>query len=300
MRHYPSKLLLFGEYIILLGARALAVPVPAFSGQWAEAAADQAEEAQQGIKAFAESPELAQTPGLDTARFKMELEQGLYFKSNIPYGYGLGSSGALCAAVYDRFAREKTENLSELKRIFAGMESYFHGQSSGIDPLTSYLDRSLWIENKQDVWYFEPKPWEKPAPVIFLLDSQLPRQTGPLVQWFMREHRNPSFIRGMERQLWPGHQTLLHGWEERDPAAFWEGLRAVSAFQLDFMPLMIPEHLRPLWRQCLEKEDILLKICGAGGGGFVLGFGRDKTSIIEQLNRYPLVFPFENHVLVEE
>ena len=34
MKNYASKLLLFGEHIVIKGARALAIPYPAFSGQW--------------------------------------------------------------------------------------------------------------------------------------------------------------------------------------------------------------------------------------------------------------------------
>jgi hypothetical protein len=34
---YPSKLLLFGEYAIIKGGRALAIPFSRFSGHWARA-----------------------------------------------------------------------------------------------------------------------------------------------------------------------------------------------------------------------------------------------------------------------
>ncbi len=34
MKHYTSKILLFGEHIIIKGAKALAMPLPNFSGNW--------------------------------------------------------------------------------------------------------------------------------------------------------------------------------------------------------------------------------------------------------------------------
>jgi len=51
------------------------------------------------------------------------------------------------AAIYDKYALEKItvlenltrEKLLKLKTIFSEMESFFHGKSSGLDPLNSYF-----------------------------------------------------------------------------------------------------------------------------------------------------------------
>ena len=59
----------------------------------------------------------------------------MYFDSSIPQGYGVGSSGALVAAIYDQYALNKItvlENLTkdklvQLKTVFAAMESFFTG-----------------------------------------------------------------------------------------------------------------------------------------------------------------------------
>ena len=80
----------------------------------------------------------------------------MYFDSSIPQGYGVGSSGALVASIYDQYAADKItvlENLTrdkllKLKQIFALMESFFHGKSSGLDPLNSYLSLPILINSK--------------------------------------------------------------------------------------------------------------------------------------------------------
>jgi mevalonate kinase len=36
----------------------------------------------------------------DLAELKNDVETGMYFDSSIPQGYGVGSSGALVAAIY--------------------------------------------------------------------------------------------------------------------------------------------------------------------------------------------------------
>jgi mevalonate kinase len=57
-----------------------------------------------------------------------------------------GSSGALVAAIYDKYAQNKItvlENLTREKllelKIFFSNGKLFHGKSSGLDPLNSYL-----------------------------------------------------------------------------------------------------------------------------------------------------------------
>lgn len=278
MKHYPAKLLLFGEHILLVGAPALAIPVPAFSGQWAWS--EQPE--QRDLWAFSDYLKTHTPFGSD---FDEALRQGLYFESNIPEGYGLGSSGALCAAVYDRFASVKTADLTELKAVFAEMESFFHGNSSGIDPLTSYIGTPLLIEEKTQVSQVAPKAWTE-APVVFLIDSQLPRQTGPLVQWFLAQYGLPAFRDRLEETLFPAHHRMLDAWLAADQATFWPALQQVSAFQFKHLPPMIPKTLRDFWLKSLAQDEFMLKICGAGGGGFVLGFARNEAVVAHLGDKY--------------
>jgi mevalonate kinase len=59
----------------------------------------------------------------------------MYFDSSIPQGYGVGSSGALVAAIYDRYAQDKItvlENLTREKllqlKIYSLKWKLFHGK----------------------------------------------------------------------------------------------------------------------------------------------------------------------------
>lgn len=289
MHRYPAKLLLFGEHILLTGAPALAVPVPAFAGHWSWSESMVGK--QKRLLEFAQSDTLKFVRGLDVQRFQQDLSQGLFLDSNIPTGYGLGSSGALCAAIYDRYCTEKTTDLDVLKSIFAQMEGFFHGSSSGIDPLTSYLAQPVLIENKTEVQLAVTQSWAEP-PTVFLLDSTLPRQTGPLVQWFLGKTHDAVFAEQLHSQLLPAHAAMLQGWLEAKPEQFWAALREVSVFQLGQMPPMIPPTVRGLWTESLDQERFSLKICGAGGGGFVLGFARKKEDVEPLAGEYRVVFPF--------
>ncbi len=288
-RQFPAKLLLFGEHVLLLGAQALAVPVNTFGGHWSWGKEKDRHHAR--MLQFAQSESLGSLKVIDTDQFRLDLQSGLYFQSDIPTGYGLGSSGALCAAVYDRYARVQTEDLAELKLIFARMEGFFHGNSSGIDPLTSFVGEPILIREKTMVQRTKAPIWNTGKPILFLLDSGLPRRTGPLVDWFLAQSQEAIFSKKLKEDYFPAHEATLNGWLSGNFELFWPNLRRVSAFQLEHFVPMIPRTLERVWEQSFEKQDISLKICGAGGGGFVLGFAKDIMAVQNLTETFRVLFP---------
>jgi mevalonate kinase len=289
---FPAKLLLFGEHLLLTGAPALAVPVPAFAGDWAWRAAGAAPDAfVASLAAFAASDVVRSVDGLNYEAFQRELAQGLYFASTIPTGYGLGSSGALCAAVYARYARTKRTGLGELRVELAALERFFHGTSSGIDPLTSYSARPLLLRGPADAVLFEGEVWREP-PVIFLLDTGQPRQTRALVGWFREQSQTDAFGRVLAQAMVPAHLAVLDAWQHADSARFWPVLRRFSELQWRYLkPMVAP--IEELWRQSLDENEFIFKLCGTGGGGFVLGFARRRDAVASLAERYPVYFPFD-------
>jgi mevalonate kinase len=51
---------------------------------------------------------------------------------------------------------------------------------------------------------------------------------------------------------------------------------------------MIPDHLVSVWQKGIETNDYYLKLCGSGGGGFILGFTEDYEKAQESLKDYKL------------
>jgi mevalonate kinase len=51
---------------------------------------------------------------------------------------------------------------------------------------------------------------------------------------------------------------------------------------------MIPVHMRNVWKKGIETDDYYLKLCGSGGGGYILGFAEDFDKVKEQLKDYKL------------
>jgi len=276
MKNYPSKILLFGEHIVNRGAQALATPYPAFGGSWQHSDNRSQQQSLQALfeylKNLKQKDELLCQLDLDA--FQQALNEGLYFASDIPVGYGLGSSGALCAAIYDRFCLEKispneAERFGELRSALAQMESFFHGTSSGTDPLICHLNQPVLIQPDGKI---ETATLPPASPLtFFLLDTQIPRRTSPLVQYFLKRCADQAFANRVEQELVETTNNAVANFLNANWEALFDNIHAISRFQIEALPTMTPDHFHAVWTQGLQGNLYRLKLCGAGGGGFILG-----------------------------
>lgn len=266
---FPAKILLLGEYTILNGSKALALPYNDLGGKWSfeNNGSEIRENSQKSLKAFLSHP---CHEYIDLRRFRNEVETGIWFDSTIPQGYGLGSSGALIAAILNRYAL-KEENLYEAKFSLARLEDYFHGSSSGLDPLVSHVQRPLLIHNFNEVEILEKKLDLKK---FFLLNTGKPRQTGPLVNIYQEKLKDSHFKKICADVLSREVNFAIDSVVQGDDTNLFHHLWHISKFQWDFFPEMIPTQMRGLWTSGLETGDYILKLCGAGGGGFLLGYSK--------------------------
>ncbi len=51
---------------------------------------------------------------------------------------------------------------------------------------------------------------------------------------------------------------------------------------------MIPKKFHALWKKGIETNDYYLKLCGSGGGGYILGFTQDIDKARHSLKDYNL------------
>lgn len=273
----PGKLLLFGEYTVLLGSTALAMPLPHLNGYWRNGVATP----QQDLTPFAEhlrqlSLDQHLLAPLEAGHFLQEVKEGLIFESNIPVGYGAGSSGALCAAVYERYARPATPKKDEkalpvLQQQLAQLEGFFHGQSSGADPLICYLQQPLLFEGKT-IRPVEASGRHNRKGCFFLVDTRISRRTAPLVKHFKAKCKDHRFRENAMQFLAKPTTAAVHAYLQNQVKAMEQALLQISAAQLELLTDFIPDQFRSLWSEGLETERFYLKLCGAGGGGFLIGY----------------------------
>lgn len=268
-RKFGGKLLLFGEYTVLLGGKALATPLNDLYGQLAEGRHDI-------MDSF-----LLHILEADWSTYQVNLDQissdigKLHFDSNIPIGYGCGSSGALTAAVYDRYFGVLS-SIQKTQSILAKIESYFHGESSGFDPLISYYNRPYSIENEAIT---EVKLTSLSNLNLYLLDSGKSRNTKQLVQLFQAKLKeNLSFAKEIQKMTFMNN-SLIENWLTEGVIPM-QNIEQLSILQREQMQEFIPKEILNIWNQGLETGDYYCKLCGAGGGGFFLLFtGRTNLKI---------------------
>lgn len=266
LKTFPAKVLLLGEYTILNGSKALALPYHQMQGQWSFQD-NGTEERDNSCKSLFAFMEKSGVRSVDLTLMKEDLEKGLWFDSPIPHGFGLGSSGAVIAAIYERYGKP-TNHLAEDAKALARLEDFFHGSSSGLDPLVSHVQKPLLIHSFSEVEILSKEPELKD---FFLLNTGKPRQTGPLVNIYQEKMKDPQFKQGCADILSTEVNFAIDAVIKNDPVNLFHHLWHISKFQWDFFPEMIPTKERGLWTRGLETGDYVLKLCGAGGGGFILG-----------------------------
>lgn len=293
-RRYPSKLLLLGEHTVLKGSQALAFPFKRFSGFWTFNPKSTVNEEHRSLQAFCNYLDTIQI-GIKVVDFRRDLESGLTFTSSIPRGYGLGSSGALCAAVYDKYypvssAIEGSSDLNLLKSKLAKMESFYHGSSSGTDPLVSYAARPILIDNPKPVTLLEVQGQIFSEMQFFLLDTKLTRDAGMYIRWFVEQYdQQGTFQKKNQEDLIPCVNQAIKSVLAMDGYALYKAWQSISEYQFDLFQYMVPEEIKPTWLQGLNTGKYYLKLCGAGGGGFLLGLTRNFEETAHGLSDWNLI-----------
>ena len=301
---FYSKILLFGEYGIIKDSKGLSIPYNFYNGarRVDENPSVEAIKSNASLKRFVTYLEQLQKeqPNLVTFNqeaLKSDVSNGMHFDSSIPQGYGVGSSGALVAAIYDKYANDKItvlenltrEKLLQLKTIFSQMESFFHGKSSGLDPLNSYLSIPILINSKDNIEATGiPSQTTDGKGAVFLLDSGIVGETAPMVTIFMENLKDQGFRRMLKNQFVKHTDACVESFLGGDMQSLFANTKKLSKVVLNHFKPMIPEQFHGLWQKGIDTNDYYLKLCGSGGGGYILGFTEDLEKAKSSLKDYKL------------
>lgn len=217
----------------------------------------------------------------DTNTLLEDLDKGLYFDSNIPQGYGLGSSGALAAAVYFQYNKfkKKGTQLTQLKNELALLENYYHGKSSGLDATVCYLNKAVLLSHAEITDTFDLSFPTNTALKIFLINTHIPRSTSQYVNLFLEKCKQIKFMDAIENSLVPATNVAIESFIEKKYQPLMSSIKLISQMQYDLLPEFIPHQFKQLWRLGLQQNDFHLKVCGAGGGGFIIGFAKADADL---------------------
>ena len=278
---FHSKILLFGEYSLMYGSMALSIPYSKYTGQMSfDRLAENTRSQHYSVKYLVEYHHFLEKEGfgdfLNINKFKSDIEHGLLLETNIPISYGLGSSGAIVASIYHAYAMDPLTGAEELKMVFSKMESFYHGKSSGLDPLVSYLDKAVLINQSGKLETVEiPIKTKKGEAFVFLLDTKSVGETQPLVNWFLNEYEKADFKNSIQHQFIPATNSGISNFLDGNSKELLQNVKVLSEFTYGNLEPMIPETVKEIWKKGLETNMYQLKLCGSGGGGMLLGFTAD-------------------------
>ncbi len=304
---FYSKILLFGEYGIIKDSKGLSIPYNFYNGALKvdKNPSEAAIKSNESLKRYALylSKIDRNLVEFNSESFLKDVNSGMYFDSSIPQGYGVGSSGALVAAIYDKYVSNKItvlenltrEKLLKLKEIFSVMESFFHGKSSGLDPLNSYLSLPILINSKDNI-EAAGIPSQKPdgKGAVFLIDSGIVGETAPMVSIFMENMKNEGFRNMLKDQFIKHTDACVDDFLKGDIKSLFKNTKQLSKVVLNNFKPMIPKQFHALWKKGLETNDYYLKLCGSGGGGYILGFTEnlDKARAALKGQKLEVVYNF--------
>lgn len=298
---FYSKILLFGEYGIIKDSKGLSIPYNFYNGalKTEENPSHEAIKSNDSLKRFVSYLKDidADLVTFDIEALTNDVSNGMYFDSSIPQGYGVGSSGALVAAIYDKYANDKItvlenltrEKLLKLKVIFSEMESFFHGKSSGLDPLNSYLSIPILINSKDNIEATGiPAQQSEGKGAVFLLDSGIIGETAPMVRIFMENMKQEGFRSMLKDQFIKHTDACVDDFLKGDVKSLFKNTKQLSKVVLNHFKPMIPQQFHELWKKGIETNEYYLKLCGSGGGGYILGFTEDINAAKRSLKDYKL------------
>ncbi len=298
---FYGKVLLFGEYGIIQDSMGLSIPYENYRGSLIFHSEDQQladwsnNELRKYLKHLLKLKETGDLPcKMNLKAFSADIDKGMLFDSSIPKGYGVGSSGALVASVYSRYAIDgissegnvSNEHILELKNIFGILESYFHGKSSGLDPLICYLNLPILIKSKDELNAVGIPAQGTSKGAIFLLNTGNPGETQPMVNIFLDKLKEEGFRTMLKKQFKKYNDASIEAFLKQDSKPLFSNIKKLSKVVLDNFKPMIPINYQKVWQEGIDSNAYYLKLCGSGGGGFILGFTEDIDEAKRKLADY--------------
>ena len=123
---------------------------------------------------------------------------------------------------------------------------------------------------------------------MFLIDSGIVGETAPMVNIFMEKLKDQGFRTMLKSQFIKHTDACVENFLGGDIKMLFANTKKLSKVVLNNFKPMIPEQFHNIWQKGLDTGDYYLKLCGSGGGGYILGFTEDLERAKKSLNGYEL------------
>ena len=120
------------------------------------------------------------------------------------------------------------------------------------------------------------------------MDSEMIGETQPMVNIFMNKMKNEGFRKMIDQDFARYTDNCIDDFLKGDAKSLFGNVKKLSKVVLKHFKPMIPKSFHQLWQQGIESNDYYLKLCGSGGGGYILGFAEDYERAKLALKDYKL------------
>ena len=131
-----------------------------------------------------------------------------------------------------------------------------------------------------------PSPNEHGKGAIFLMDSGLPGQTQNMVSIFLEKCKQDGFRHLIKNQFKKYNDECIEAFLKKDFKPLFHSLKQLSQLVYDNFSPMIPDNYKKLWKEGIDSNSYYLKLCGSGGGGYILGFAKDYEKADKMLEGF--------------
>lgn len=218
--------------------------------------------------------------------------------SQIPVGAGLGSSASRAVSITKAIAElfNKKISLEKVNEIAYEQEKIIHGTPSGGDNSTCCFGGLVWFKKAQPKNEIRSLKKEIPYKLqnfVFVYTGEPKKTTGELVQ-LVRE-LNEEYRAERVKKIGEMSYEMLDTLKRKD---FKRMKEIINQTQKILTELGVSTKEIDEVAEAVQKIGGAAKLCGAGGGGIVLGYHEDKEKLINLLRDIGYE-PWESELAVE-
>ena len=119
-------------------------------------------------------------------------------------------------------------------------------------------------------------------------------ETAPLVSIFLDNLEAPAFRKMMKHEFIAISDRCIEHFLSGNISDLFSDVKKLSSVVLEHFSPMIPKRFRAVWKKGIDTNAYYLKLCGSGGGGYILGFTQDlpKAKSILADHQLEVVYTF--------
>jgi mevalonate kinase len=123
---------------------------------------------------------------------------------------------------------------------------------------------------------------------VFLLNTGEVGNTQPLVQHFLERCKEEGFRKMLKNKFKKYNDASIDAFLKNEGKSLLKNVKSLSKVLYENFQPMIPKLYRDLWKEGIDTNSYYLKLCGSGGGGYILGFTKDFQEAKAKLSSYQL------------